>query len=54
MYFRQEATKNLYYNLGSDILYDRKFTDVAANGYTKEQYYNTGEQYPTEQSSLVK
>ena len=39
MYFRQEATKNLYQNLGSDILYDRYFTDVMANKYTYEQYY---------------
>jgi hypothetical protein len=36
MYFRQEATKNLYQNLGSDILYDRKFTDVTAREYTQE------------------
>ena len=39
MYFRQEATKNLYQNLGSNILYDRYFTDVAANPYTYEQHY---------------
>ena len=39
MYFRQEATKNLYQNLGSDILYDRYFTDVIADNYTHEQYY---------------
>ena len=39
MYFRQEATKNLYQNLGSNILYDRKFTDVGADKYTLEQYY---------------
>ena len=39
MYFRQEATKNLYQNLGSNILYDRYFTDVAADKYTYEQYY---------------
>ena len=39
MYFRQEATKNLYQNLGSDIIYDRKFTDVTAKEYTQEQYY---------------
>ena len=51
MYFRQEATKNLYQNLGCDILYNRKFTDVIANNYTKEQYYRGGteyiNQYPT-------
>ena len=39
MYFRQEATKNIYQNLGSDILYDRNYTDVAADPYTYEQYY---------------
>lgn len=39
MYFRQEATKNLYQNLGSDMLYNRKFTDVIAGKYTNEQYY---------------
>ena len=42
MYFRQEATKNLYQNLGSDILYDRYYTDVAAKMYTQEQYYRDG------------
>ena len=39
MYFRQDATKNLFQNLGSDILYDRYYTDVAADKYTYEQYY---------------
>ena len=39
MYFRQEATKQLYQNLGSNILYNRFFTDVKATNYTKEQYY---------------
>ena len=39
MYFRQEATKNLYQNMGSDIIYDRKYTDVVADPYTYEQYY---------------
>ena len=39
MYFRQEATKNLYQNLGSDILYNRKYTDVVAENYTQEQHY---------------
>ena len=43
MYFRQEATKNLYQNLGSDMLYDRKFTDVTAKEYTQEQYYRKGD-----------
>ena len=42
MYFRQEATKNLYQNLGSDMLYDRYYTDVAARMYTQEQYYRDG------------
>ena len=41
MYFRQEATKNIYQNLGSDMLYDRSYTDVAADPYTYEQYYRT-------------
>lgn len=69
MYFRQEATKNLYQNLGSDILYDRYFTDVIANKYTYEQYYRGGNEYkkyltnekfnwdrayPVENSGLVK
>ena len=39
MYFRQEATKNLYQNLGSNMLYDRKYTDIIADRYTEEQYY---------------
>ena len=39
MYFRQESTKNLFQNLGSDILYDRDFENVKSNGYTYEQYY---------------
>ena len=39
MYFRQEATKNLYQNLGSDIIYNRYYTDVAASQYTQESYY---------------
>ena len=42
MYFRQEATKNLYQNLGSDVLYNRYYTDVVANNYTHEQYYRGG------------
>ena len=45
MYFRQEATKNLYQNLGSNILYDRKYADVRADKYTEEQYYRGGENY---------
>ena len=58
MYFRQEATKNLYQNLGSDMLYDRKYTDVAANEYTYEQYYRGGiqdrEGYPSRKYSDYK
>jgi len=36
MYFRQEATKELYQNLGSDIIFDRYYTDVTADKYTYE------------------
>ena len=39
MYFRQEATKNLYQNLGSDILYNRYYPDVAASKYTYEEFH---------------
>lgn len=39
MYFRQEATKNLFQNLGSDVIYNRYYTDVAATKYTYEQSY---------------
>lgn len=39
MYFRQEATKNLYQNLGSDIIYNRYYPDVAASKYTQETYH---------------
>lgn len=46
MYFRQEATKELYQNLGSNMLFDRGFIDVAADKYTQEQYYRKrGEEY---------
>ena len=67
MYFRQEATKNLYQNLGSDILYDRKYTDVAASKLTMEQRYRSANNsdytdqyskidkvYPVEQDGLVR
>lgn len=67
MYFRQEATKNLYQNLGSDITYDRKYTDVAANKLTQEQKYRSADNsdytdqyrkmdrvYPVEQRGLVR
>ena len=59
MYFRQESTKELFQNLGSNMLYDRDYTDVIADQYTQEQYYWTGKNakrdmyYPTEQSGLV-
>ena len=43
MYFRQEATKEFYQNLGSDILFNRKYTDVVADNYTYEQYYRSSE-----------
>ena len=65
MYFRQEATKNLFQNLGSDIIYNRKFTDVVANKLTQEQYYRAKDDkyinqynkidkvYPIEKQGLV-
>ena len=49
MYFRQEATKNLYQNLGSDIIYDRKYIDVAAGGLTFEQAYRSSSDQYTDQ-----
>ena len=64
MYFRQEATKNLYQNLGSDIIYNRYYTDVRASKYTQEQYYrdkrnpeiynyeNLDKVYPIEEAGL--
>lgn len=45
MYFRQEATKNLYQNLGCDILYNRYYTDVVSEAYSKQQYYRGGSDY---------
>ena len=39
MYFRQEATKELFQNMGSDMLFDRYYTDIVADKYTNEQYY---------------
>lgn len=45
MYFRQEATKELFQNLGSNIIFDRKYTDVQADRYTQEQYYRGGKDY---------
>ena len=66
MYFRQEATKNLYQNLGSNILYDKKYTDVGANKLTYKQKYRSSDSsytdqynkmdkvYPIEQNGLVR
>ena len=42
MYFRQESTKELYQNLGSDIIFNRYYTDVVATKRTQEQYYRGG------------
>ena len=65
MYFRQEATKNLFQDLGSDIIYNRKFTDVVATKLTQEQYYRSKDDnyykqyikfdkvYPVQQTGLV-
>lgn len=63
MYFRQEATKELFQNLGSNITFDRKYTDVQATRYTQEQYYraedstiykyNLGDAYPVENENLT-
>lgn len=40
MYYRQEETKQLFQDMGSDILYDLDYTDIKADKYTQEQYYN--------------
>ena len=42
MYYRQEAIKQTYQNLGSDILYNRYYTDITADEYTYEQNYRGG------------
>ena len=39
MYFRQETTKETFQNLGSNMLFDRDYKDVAAKNFTYEQYY---------------
>ena len=39
MYFRQESTKEQFQLLGSNMLFDRNYRDVALDGYTFEQYY---------------
>ena len=54
MYFRQESTKNLYQNLGSDMLYDRNYTDCISKEYTKQQYYRTGNEYLNKKYGLVR
>lgn len=54
MYFRQEATKNLYQNLGSDMLYDRNYTDCIASMYSKQQYYRGGTEYTNQYSKFDK
>ena len=63
MYYRQEATKKLFQENGSDILYNRNYTDVRALNYTQEQYYRAKNStytsqprdkvYPIPQSNLV-
>ena len=66
MYFRQEATKELYQNLGSNILFDRNYKKVANDEHlTYEQYYRSRNKeyldqyikkdrvYPTLQGGLV-
>ena len=41
MYFRQESTKELFQNMGSNIIFDRNYTDVVAKKLTQEQYYRS-------------
>jgi len=49
MYYRQEATKELYQNLGSDILYDHNYTNVNPDRNKKSTvfplYYNRIDDY---------
>ena len=55
MYFRQEATKELYQNLGSNILFDRYYTDVTATNYTYEQAYRSKDsQYQDQYNKMDK
>ncbi len=49
MYFRQEFTKNIFQESGSDIIYNRKYTDVMANLLTKEQHYRSKDSKYTDQ-----
>ena len=64
MYFRQEATKELFQNSGSNMLFNRNYKDIKA--YTKEQWYRTPDSiiksedgttnfryYPEEKEGLV-
>jgi hypothetical protein len=64
MYFRQEATKELFQNSGSNMLFNRNYRDIEA--YTKEQWYRTPDSiiksedgttnfryYPEEKEGLV-
>lgn len=39
MYYRQEATKELYQNLGSDILFNRNYTDIEAKRNPKSTIF---------------
>ena len=52
MYFRQEASKNYLQETGSDILYNRDFTDIMAIPYTHEQYYRGGTEYINDYSKV--
>lgn len=64
MYWRQEATKQLFQEeLGSNILFNRKYKDVEAPEYTKEQYYRRNNyndaplkdvDYPINQEGIVR
>lgn len=56
MYFRQEFTKEVYQNLGCDILFNRYYEDIMADMYTKEEHYRggTGTQYYPDGDSSIK
>lgn len=41
MYFRQESTKEMYQNNGSDIIFNRNYKEVADIKLTQEQYYRS-------------
>ena len=64
MYYRQELTKEVFQNHGSNILFNRKYTDVTADLHSKEQYYREksheytnqykkSKVYPIQKSNLV-